>query len=307
LALCTAASGVTGTGDSAASPYQSVVERNVFGLKPPPPPPDPETLKPPPPKMYLQGISTFGGVKRALLKAQVPAKPGVPGSGDQSMVLAEGQREGDIEVLEIDPKEGTVKVNDYGTITTLDFKHNGITQTTAPPGVPGAPGGLPHPGGGLPVPTQNVNPFTPAAAPQRLPTTRPMRLPVPNGGSASVGGESGGMVPAAYTGAAPAYYGGGAPAMAVGGTAVPLYGSTANPSQSGPAAQSVEPDNNMTAEQRFLLAELNRERLKQSGQKAPPIPPTPLTPDPTPTPTPTPTQQPVLPPRPPGGPLLPPT
>jgi hypothetical protein len=288
FALCAAANAVTA--DSSGSPYQSVVERNVFGLKPPPPPPDPEANKPPPPKMFLQGITTFGGIKRALLKTQMPAKPGEPPKGEQSFVLAEGQRDGDIEVLEIDAKGGTVKVNDFGTIATLDFEHNGIKTVTAAP----VAGAAPHPVGGFPAP--GANPLTPAGGAQPPPTTRPMRLPRPTGAAASF--ESGGATPA---------YASGTPSLGLGGTTVPLYGSTPVQTQVAPQA-AAPPTSQLSAEEQFLMVEAYRERMKQLGQQLPPIPPTPLSPGLTPgTPSTGPTTtQPNLPPRP-GQPLLPPT
>jgi hypothetical protein len=290
FALCAAANAVTA--NSSGSPYQSVVERNVFGLKPPPPPPDPEANKPPPPKMFLQGITTFGGIKRALLKTQMPAKPGEPPKGEQSFVLAEGQRDGDIEVLEIDAKGGTVKVNDFGMIATLDFEHNGIKTVTAAP----VAGAVPHPAGGFPAP--GANPFTPAGGAQPPPITRPMRLPRPTGAAASF--ESGGATPA---------YASGTPSLGLGGTQVPLSQSTPAQGQPQAAAQTAQADN-MTAEQRFLMVEAYREQMKQLGQQVPPIPPTPLSRElnsgsPSAGPT---TTQPNMPPLPrPGQPLLPPT
>ena len=39
------------TADAPGNPYQAIVDRNVFGLKPPEAPPDPALQKPPPPKM----------------------------------------------------------------------------------------------------------------------------------------------------------------------------------------------------------------------------------------------------------------
>jgi hypothetical protein len=267
LALCAAASAVTS--QPSGSPYQGIVERNVFGLKPPPPPPDPEANKPPPPKITLQGFTTFGGIKRALLKAQMPPKPGEPPKAEQGFVLAEGQRDGDIEVLEIDVKAGTVKVNDFGTITNLNFENNGIkTAATAAP----VPGVAPRPGVGFPPSAVNPTPFTPAVGTQPTPFTRPSRLPLPTGAGTSP----------AYGGATPVYatgtpsYGGGTPTMAVGGTSVPLYGSTPAQTQPQVAAQPTQPDT-MTAEQKFLLVEAYRAKMKQSGQQMPPIPPTPLT------------------------------
>src|SRR5271169_4891622 len=104
FAMCTAANAITGTGDASGSPYQSVVERNVFGLKPPPPPPDPELNKPPPPKNTLTGITTILGNKRALLKFTPPVTKAGEQPKEQAFTLAEGQGEGGLEVLEIDEK-----------------------------------------------------------------------------------------------------------------------------------------------------------------------------------------------------------
>ena len=107
LALCTPGNAVIG--DATGNLYQGIVDRNVFGLKPPPPPPDPESTEPPPPKVFLTGITTILGSKRALLKMTPPAKPGEP-AREQSFTLREGQRDGDIEVLEINEKVGAVKI-----------------------------------------------------------------------------------------------------------------------------------------------------------------------------------------------------
>ena len=136
------------------------MERNVFGLKPPPPPPDPEANKPPPPKITLQGITTFGGIKRALFKVQMPPKPGDPAKGEQSFILAEGQRDGDIEVLEINDEPGSefVKVNNFGTITNLNFANNGIKTAGAPAPAAARPSGFAPPPGG--------NPFGPGGGPK---------------------------------------------------------------------------------------------------------------------------------------------
>src|SRR5882762_4119031 len=75
LVHCLAAKAVTSGSSTGTNPYQGIVDRNVFGLKPPPPPPDPEVNKPPPPKIILTGITTIFGNKRALMKAPVAAKP----------------------------------------------------------------------------------------------------------------------------------------------------------------------------------------------------------------------------------------
>jgi hypothetical protein len=191
LALCVATT--AGTAAAADSPYQGIVERNVFGLKPPPPPPNPEDNKPPPPKIMLTGITTILGNKRALLKFTPPPKPGDPAK-EQAYTLAEGEREGGLEVLEIDEKAGTVKVNNYGTVATLDFETNGIKTPTAaaPPGVPPPiRPGMPMPGAGVP------GMGTPM--PQR-----PLRVPPGAGAAVAPQATGGAGLSAANTGVNPA-------------------------------------------------------------------------------------------------------
>ena len=139
FAFCAAANSISA--DSPSNPYQGIVDRNVFGLKPPPPLPKPEDNKPPPAKITLTGITTILGNKRALMKVQVPAKPGEPAK-EQSYILTEGQRDGEIEVLEINELEGSVKVNESGLVTLLTFDKDGAKlPSTPPPAVPvaGAP------------------------------------------------------------------------------------------------------------------------------------------------------------------------
>jgi hypothetical protein len=259
LALCMPGNAVAG--DAAGNPYQGIVDRNVFGLKPPPPPPDPESNKPPPPKIFLTGITTILGNKRALLKTTPPAKPGEPAK-EQSFTLGEGQREGDIEVLEIDEKAGTVKVNDYGTIATLDFDKDGVKGT---PGAPPAPGGAPtHPAGFAPTP--GANPFVPArGANPTLP--RPMRLPTSSGGASA--STSGGVTPA---------YGGGVPGLALGGTSVPLGGFASASAPASPTASQSQQDTAppLTQEQLALVLMAQKQHYQDMGSPIanliPPVP-----------------------------------
>ena len=179
LSLLVLGTGIQAIGNETAggNPYQAIIERNVFGLKPPPPPPDPEANKPPPPKVLFQGITTINGQKRALFKVQVPAKPGEQPKGEQSFILAEGQRDGDIEVLEIDEKTSKVKLSNFGTVMDIDFENNGIKTAAAP-----APGGVPRPAGAVPGPPPS--PFAPAGGTPGIPTARQLRLP-PTGAAVS--------------------------------------------------------------------------------------------------------------------------
>src|SRR5215467_8816396 len=86
--------------------YNAIPERNVFGLRPPPS--DPLPTNPPAqlPKITLTGITTILGNKRALMMLAPPnLKPGEM-SHEISLILTEGQRELEVEVLQIDEKRG---------------------------------------------------------------------------------------------------------------------------------------------------------------------------------------------------------
>lgn len=167
--ICVLASVLLGCGVKAVTPdtvnnYQGIVDRNVFNLHPPPPPVDPNELaksKIQIPKITLNGITTILGTKNVFLT--VPAtKPGVP---PDTMMLAEGQAENEVEVKQIDEKAGVVKVLNHGEEQTLDFEHNGTkpapttgnptSPLTIPP-VPAAP-----PPNVIPPPQPGVNVIRP--------------------------------------------------------------------------------------------------------------------------------------------------
>lgn len=162
------------------NPYQSILARNVFGLKSPPLPPDPESLKPPPPKILLTGITTIPS-RLAFLKGPPAApKPGEPpAKGDKCYILAEGEREGDLEVVRIDEKAGSVEVINSGTRMTLTFEKDGPKlASSAPPGtaaLSGPAAGNPAAGFGL-----RAGP----AALRQIPSSRFAQPPMPGGSGA---------------------------------------------------------------------------------------------------------------------------
>ncbi len=101
--------------------YEGIAKRNVFQLKPVPPSSE---VKPPPvpvPKITLNGTTTVSGRKLALMTAELPARPGNP-ARIQSLVLTEGQRDGEIEVLDIDTTAGIVHATASGMALRLDFQ-----------------------------------------------------------------------------------------------------------------------------------------------------------------------------------------
>lgn len=261
LVLGVAAKAVTADSSTTANPYQGIVDRNVFGLTAPPPPPAPVDTKPPPAKITLTGITTIFGNKRALLKAPVPAKPGPPvePAHDQTYMLAEGQRDGDIEVLEIDEKKGTVKVNNSDTIVTLNFDDNGIKlSSTLPAGAP-VPGMAPPPAGGIQAPANR-----PGGGFNTTFPTRTLRLPGVNGASMpATSMNPGGVAPAAANGASlPGFSFG----SASGGTTT--------------TAQPAQLTDGMTPDQIEALIALNHQKALQDGSHTANLfPPTPAFPN----------------------------
>ncbi len=182
------------TPDGQGNPYQGIVVRNVFALKPPPDP-TAEASKvntPPPPPIELQGISSMFGKQQVLFSATVPGgKPNEPPK-KTSFMLAVGQSQDEIEVLAINEAAGTVKFRNHGVEEekSLD-KDSAKVVATAPvtpfPGVvPGKPGvappmavGAPNPAGG-----GNVTVLSSGAAMRNIPNipSRTMRGPTTGGG-----------------------------------------------------------------------------------------------------------------------------
>jgi hypothetical protein len=225
--------------DSSANPYQGIVDRNVFGLRPPPPPPSNEPVRPPPPGIALTGITTILGKKLAFLNVQVPPKPGEQTKGGpQSFMLGIGEREGEIEVLEIDEKGGMVKVNDYGVITNVPFAKVPTTPT-APVNIAGIPG-----------PNSGVNPAIPQRTIPGLPA-RSVRLGNNQNGAPNQPGYN-----------QSAYQNGQTAGL---GTAMQAR----NPSM--PFSET-----HLSPEEDAILTETDRE-LHRNDPKYPPLPPTALT------------------------------
>src|SRR2546421_590363 len=102
--------------------YGGIAARNLFGLHEPPQVQPPEQPKPQLPRILLTGTTTILGHKMAFVKIQSPQKPGEQPSGEQSFILAEGQRESGVEVLQIDEKAGSIRVNNSGTEMTVAFE-----------------------------------------------------------------------------------------------------------------------------------------------------------------------------------------
>jgi hypothetical protein len=120
-----------------ANPYQSIVDRNAFGLREPPPPPAPPAPPPPPPVarpiIKLKGWTSLFTKPRALL--QITEQ----GEKPQNMILSENERQGEIEVKSIDMEKNEVVLSVSGFITNVTFAKKEASAPT-PPGRPPVPG-----------------------------------------------------------------------------------------------------------------------------------------------------------------------
>src|SRR5260221_13932068 len=114
------------------NPYQSIIDRNAFNLNPPPPV-ETNAPAPPPNKILLTGIGSVGNVPKVFLEITEPG----PGKLPQKPILAAGQKEYGVEVLDIDAEKGAVKVKNGGIEVVLTFEKDG--KTNAPTALVGTP------------------------------------------------------------------------------------------------------------------------------------------------------------------------
>lgn len=176
-------------GTAAANPYEAIIGRNVFGLKPP-------TLTAPPPvapvaaskTITLQGISTILDRRQVMLKVATAARPPEPAK-EASYLWSEGQGEDDIEVVAIDADAGTVTIKNRGEPLSLTMKDNAEKPAAgAALPAPVAPAtklpGLPTPAATLPPPAN------PGGGPRTIPT-RSLRTSATDGANLGVGGAPG--------------------------------------------------------------------------------------------------------------------
>lgn len=126
---------------ASGNPYLPISERNAFGIKPPvvpevvvPPPPPP-----PPANIFLTGITTLGGVRKAYLVRNL-----ANGKTPEYLTVTEGYDGDGLKVLGINPRDRTVKLVNGTVEQTLNFKDNAL-KASGP--APGGPPGMPPPGG----------------------------------------------------------------------------------------------------------------------------------------------------------------
>ncbi len=235
--------------EPATASYSVIIERNPFNLKPPEPVKPPEPPAPPPSTVKLTGITTILSSKRALLTVQEPGKP-----QPSQKIMREGERDGTLEVVEINEQAGAVKIINSGVSRTLTFETDGVTKPVAvvnplPPGVgqpqfPGQPAPQPNPA----VPTPVF----------RTSTGGPTGLGGIGGGDASAT-DAARQIPTRSVRVAPL-------------TSQPAP--TVLPGQYVPPRTTQPSPSQLSAEEQIILMEVNK-TLNQGG---PPLPPTPLSP-----------------------------
>jgi len=214
--------------------YQVIIERNPFGLKPIPPPPVPVVDTNPPPvevEIKLTGISNLTGSPKAFIELiETKTK-----KTERPPPMVVGDKQGDVEILSIDPDNYTVRIRKGGAETTLDFEKNGYKAGAALAG--GAP--APHIPGvpPIPVPPQPVPGFP---------------NPNPNSGMVVGGGNPGG-----------AYNPG---ATLAGNTAVPSRPVRTDNVVAGGGGQGVAPPppKQLTIDEARQIIELRRQEMERA-------------------------------------------
>lgn len=219
------------------SPYGAIPGRNVFALKPPTPvaPVNPQVAVLPV-GIELQGFTTILGRPQVLLKVKVPPKPPEPAK-DRSLVMDVGQREGEVEVIEMDTRAGVVKLKNQGNFVSLNLKDNAAKPTAGP--------ALPPPGG--PAAGGMIPPPLPAGAAPGAGGASPTTIGSPAGGVPGLPTRSirsGGMNPQASNYGNPGYGNAGASSSSSGSTV-----------------------SNLSREEQAALILANKEKWKQQGRE----------------------------------------
>jgi len=128
--------------DAQPNQYDVISERNIFKLRPMVVAPPADSQKDPPSKVTLTGITDILGGKMALMEVQPQG-----GKPKLFLMLAEGQRDGDVSLISIDQKAGTVTIKNQDVTQTLDMADAGKRAASAP-AVAGGGSPIPSPTGG---------------------------------------------------------------------------------------------------------------------------------------------------------------
>lgn len=135
------------------NPYQIIIDRNPFGLKPIPPPPPPVVMtnaeEKPITDIKITGITTLLGPAKVFLQIKDDKT-----KKDTFLTFTEGDtevKEG-IQLVAVDAASGSVRVRSGTEELTLDFEKNGLKPAGGPTATASAMPIPPPPGGGGVVP-----------------------------------------------------------------------------------------------------------------------------------------------------------
>ncbi len=107
-----------------ANPYETISLRNSFNLAPP----KKDVSKPgdvfkPPPDIKLNGVAAFGSHKWVLLsKAD-------PGKAPRHLLMREGEKDGGLEIVDVDEIAALVKIRAEGTVLELKLATNSTAES----------------------------------------------------------------------------------------------------------------------------------------------------------------------------------
>jgi len=269
--------GQTALADAKPNPYQAIIERNPFALKPPPP--KAEVPQPQPVvsigKVVLTGITSLGRAPKALLEIteQEPGKTATT----RRPILQEGEQDGSVEVLSIDVEKSLVKIRNAGNETNISFE---VPKIAASAAAPGAPPVFPPPPATASAPTV-ISPANAAA--NNL--GRSSGVTIVGGGAAASApaassygaplGTASGVAPAGYSGVTLGGY------TPPGSAANSISGLSAIPSREirtdSPA--TVTPSQPVDGAKQYLNWHLQHEIHTSQGRPFPPPPPLPDVPE----------------------------
>lgn len=268
LAMCTFGLAVTSWAEvRSMDQYRSIVERNPFGLKdrPPPPPPVTNAVVKPDKKedFYLTGISTIGDSKRP--KAYLLCKDAGKKEYDQKYYnLSVGDRQGDLALLDVDPKARRVKVAYMGEERSLSMNDNGVPAPSGPvPAVLGPPNQMsggpnfvaaPHSA----VPLVNGTTMTPGGA------STPQPVIYPNSGMRRTPRSTSIYSPGGVSGVAPGAYSNGFQ----GNSSLP----TGNGAPAAPPEIAQGPQTDEDVARQIINMHANYQNSVKQGEMTPPVP-----------------------------------
>ena len=113
-----------------SNPYSDIADKNIFRLNPEPPPEVAPAPKPEIPMVKITGFVRNGRQTRALFVSEPKDKKEAPTYFD----LAEGERQGFLELVRIHLDTEEADVINSGVPATLSFKEDSLTPS--PPGPP---------------------------------------------------------------------------------------------------------------------------------------------------------------------------